>query len=80
MSKILITGCSSGFGLETASLFLERGWEGTSIDEVSRQSGVAKTFIYARYPDKEALFAGAIERLMERASLSSVRCWKGVAA
>jgi NAD(P)-dependent dehydrogenase (short-subunit alcohol dehydrogenase family) len=26
MQTILITGCSSGFGLETARLFLERGW------------------------------------------------------
>jgi TetR/AcrR family transcriptional regulator, mexJK operon transcriptional repressor len=43
-------------------LFLEKGWEATSIDEISRRSGVAKRFIYARYPDKAALFIGAVER------------------
>jgi TetR/AcrR family transcriptional repressor of mexJK operon len=43
-------------------LFLEKGWEGASIDEISRKSGVAKRFIYARYPDKAALFVGAVER------------------
>jgi NAD(P)-dependent dehydrogenase (short-subunit alcohol dehydrogenase family) len=26
MSTVMITGCSSGFGLETAQLFLARGW------------------------------------------------------
>ena len=43
-------------------LFLEKGWDGVSIEEISRQSGVAKGFIYARYADKGALFAEAIER------------------
>lgn len=27
MAKILITGCSTGFGLATATLFLEKGWD-----------------------------------------------------
>jgi TetR/AcrR family transcriptional regulator, mexJK operon transcriptional repressor len=49
-------------------LFLEKGWDGVSIDEISRQSGIAKRFIYARYPDKSALFAGALSRLMDKAS------------
>jgi TetR/AcrR family transcriptional repressor of mexJK operon len=52
--------------LATATrLFMERGWGGVSVDEISRQSGVAKRFIYARYPDKAALFVGAIMRFRE---------------
>jgi len=51
--------------LETAyRLFLDNGWDGVSIDEIARQSGVAKGFIYARYADKAALFVATIERLM----------------
>ena len=51
--------------LETAyRLFLENGWDGVSIDEIARQSGVAKGFIYARYADKATLFVATIERLM----------------
>ncbi|MGH6935013.1 MAG: TetR/AcrR family transcriptional regulator, partial [Methylocella sp.] len=46
-------------------LFLEKGWDGASVDEIARDSAVAKRFIYARYPDKAALFAGAFERFIE---------------
>jgi AcrR family transcriptional regulator len=52
--------------LKTATrLFLRSGWDGTSIDEISRQSGIAKRFIYARYADKAALFVGALQRFIE---------------
>lgn len=51
--------------LESAiHLFLAKGWDGASVDEISRHSGVAKRFIYARYPDKAALFVGAIEQFI----------------
>jgi AcrR family transcriptional regulator len=45
-------------------LFLDKGWDGVSVEEISRASGVAKGFIYARYTDKGALFTEAVERLM----------------
>jgi len=48
--------------LETAMrLFLERGLDAVSIDEIAKRSAVAKRFIYARYRDKSALFVAAIE-------------------
>src|SRR5579864_5092806 len=48
--------------LETAMrLFLERGFEPVAIEEIAKQAGVAKRFIYARYADKPALFVAAIE-------------------
>ena len=48
--------------LETASrLFLERGLDAVSLDEIARQAAVAKRSIYARYGDKSALFVAALE-------------------
>ena len=46
-------------------LLLERGWEATSIEEIARQAGVAKRFIYARYPDKPALFYAAVAQFRD---------------
>ena len=48
--------------LETAMrLFLVRGYEAVSVEEIAKQAGVAKRFIYARYNDKSELFGAAIE-------------------
>jgi NAD(P)-dependent dehydrogenase (short-subunit alcohol dehydrogenase family) len=37
MNTILITGCSSGFGLETARLFLDRDWTVIATMRTPRQ-------------------------------------------
>jgi NAD(P)-dependent dehydrogenase (short-subunit alcohol dehydrogenase family) len=40
MKKILITGCSTGFGLETARLFLDRGWTVVATMRTPRQDAL----------------------------------------
>jgi AcrR family transcriptional regulator len=48
--------------LETAArLFLDRGLDKVSLDEIARQAGVAKRSIYARYGDKSELLVAASE-------------------
>jgi TetR/AcrR family transcriptional repressor of mexJK operon len=48
--------------LETAArLFLERGLDTVSLDEIARRAAVAKRSIYARYGDKSELFVAAVE-------------------
>jgi AcrR family transcriptional regulator len=49
--------------LDAARLvFLERGLSGASIDEIAATARAGKPTIYARYPDKEALFAAVVAR------------------
>ncbi len=43
-----------------ATLFLERGVDGTSLEAVAAAAAVGKPTLYARYPDKSALFAAVI--------------------
>jgi len=48
--------------LDTAMrLFLVRGYEAVSVEEIAKQAGVAKRFIYARYDDKSEVFVAAIQ-------------------
>lgn len=51
-------------------VFLERGFEGASIDLIAETARSGKPTIYARYPNKEALFAAA---LADRIALKHAR-------
>jgi AcrR family transcriptional regulator len=43
-------------------LFLEMGFERTSIDAITAAAGMAKRTVYLRYEDKTTLFKAALER------------------
>jgi AcrR family transcriptional regulator len=49
-----------------AKVFLERGFEGASVDEIAGVAHAGKPTIYARFSGKEALFAAVIARLVRR--------------
>lgn len=57
-----------------AKVFLERGFEGATVDEIADVAHAGKPSIYARFSGKEALFAAVIARLVRQntASLQSV--------
>jgi AcrR family transcriptional regulator len=52
-------------------VFVERGFEGTSIDQIAEVARAGKPTIYARFPGKEALFTAAIERGVDDMHLES---------
>jgi TetR/AcrR family transcriptional regulator, mexJK operon transcriptional repressor len=47
-------------------LFLEHGFEGTSIEAITSAAGMAKKTVYARYGDKKSLFIAALRRAIEQ--------------
>ncbi len=47
-------------------LFLEHGYEGTSMEAVARAVGVTKPVVYACYPSKEGLFNALLRREEDR--------------
>ena len=46
-------------------LFLDLGYERTTIDAIAAAAGMAKRTLYLRYKDKKALFKTALERAIE---------------
>src|SRR5215207_4595490 len=47
-------------------LFLEHGYEGTSMEAIARAAGVSKPVVYACFPSKDELFRALLAREEER--------------
>jgi AcrR family transcriptional regulator len=54
-------------------VFVSRGFEGASIDEIAETARSGKPTIYARFPNKQALFAAAVTRqlMLKKARMAS---------
>ena len=48
------------------NLFMERGFDGTSIEAVAEAAGISKPTVYARYHDKRDLFAAVLRGRIAR--------------
>ena len=49
-----------------ASAFLERGYDGTSVESVAAQAGVTRLIVYRIFDGKEALYRAVLHSLTER--------------
>ena len=53
--------------------FLDKGYEQATIEAIATDVGMTKRTVYARYSDKAALFRAAVNRAIERFSISEER-------
>ena len=48
------------------SLFAERGFDATSVEEIAQRAGVSKPVVYEHFGGKEGLYAVVVDREMSR--------------
>jgi AcrR family transcriptional regulator len=48
------------------SLFAERGFDGTSVEEIAARAGVSKPVVYEHFGGKEGLYAVVVDREVQR--------------
>jgi len=58
-------------------LFAERGFEGTSIEEIAAQAGVSKPVVYEHFGGKEGLYAVVVDREVERLTAVTITLSEG---
>lgn len=49
-----------------AATFIEHGYDGTSMDAIAKAAGITRRTLYARYPDKRAVFLDVIPWALTR--------------
>jgi TetR/AcrR family transcriptional regulator, mexJK operon transcriptional repressor len=49
-----------------SKLFLEKGFDSTSMDEVAKRAGVSKQTVYSHFSSKEQLFSSSIHAAIEK--------------
>ena len=63
------------FSMPRDGVFLEHGFQGASVDEIAEAASAGKPTIYARFPNKQALFTAVVERLVrQNTSLYALSC------
>jgi AcrR family transcriptional regulator len=58
-------------------LFAERGFDGTSIEEIAAQAGVSKPVVYEHFGGKEGLYAVVVDREVERLTTVTTMLFEG---
>ena len=48
------------------TLFAERGYDGTSVEEIASRAGVSKPVVYEHFGGKEGLYAVVVDREVQR--------------
>jgi AcrR family transcriptional regulator len=60
------TGSREAVESAARALFIEKGFDGTSVDEIARRARVSKPTIYAHFGGKEGLFVHVLEAACSR--------------
>jgi TetR/AcrR family transcriptional regulator of autoinduction and epiphytic fitness len=53
-----------------AEVFMERGYEGTSVGEIAQRAGASKQTLYVRYASKAEIFKAVMQRRSETAHMN----------
>ena len=45
-------------------MFLDRGYDATTMDAVARSAGITRRTLYARYPNKQVMFSDVVREAL----------------